>query len=158
MTRHNLAFHISWLLSSDVTLPAGVSAIPAASASPEIPCADIVEEDTELQILTASPIPRASRRIEQTVNVVQAFQRPQLPSKITPKPLLQEPLNPFADESMGKLSSASRSTRPGLMSQHQLATPASTKGSTSSLMQEYSALLRANGQSRILYQQLTGLT
>jgi bloom syndrome protein len=155
MTRHNLALHISWLLSNEVTPPVGVPTIPTASttaftAAAETPYADTEEEDAELQILSAPPSPRSSRRIEQAVNVVHAFQRPPLPSKITPKPPEREHRNTFADEPMGKLSSASRPTRPGLMSQHHLATPASTTGSTSSLMQGYSALLRANGQSIIL--------
>ena len=152
MTRHNLALHISWLLSSEVTPPVGGHTVLAVSttkstAATETIYADSEEEDIEEPIPSPSPSPSPNRRIAQTVNVAPDFQRPPLPSKITPKPPLREPQNSFTDESMGKLSSASRSARPGLVSQHQLATPASTTGSTSSLMQGYSALLRAeNGK------------
>ena len=152
MTRHNLALHISWLLSSEVTPPVGVHTVPAASTRNSTVATDIVyadseEEGTEEPIPSPLPSPSPNRRIVQTVNVDPDFHRPPLPSKITSKPPFREPHNSFADESMGTLSSASRSARPGLVSQHQLATPASTTGSTSSLMQGYSALLRAeNGK------------
>jgi bloom syndrome protein len=151
MTRHNLAIHISWLLSTEVTPPVGVHAVPTASAtvstiSAETIYAEYEEEDIEEQIPSQSPTPSPNRRIPFTVNVAAGFQRPRLPPKINPNPPLRESPNTFAEESMGRLSSASRSARPGLVSQHQLATPASTTGSTltSSLMQGYSALLRAN--------------
>lgn len=149
MTRHNLAIHISWLLSSEVTPPVGVHTVPGASTtvstvSAETIYADSEEEDIEEQILGQLPSPNPNRA--PTVNVDTRFQRPLLPPKITPNPPLREPPKSFADESMGKLSSASRSAKPGLLSQQQLATPASTTGSTSSLMRGYSEFLTKNGE------------
>jgi bloom syndrome protein len=149
MTRHNLAIHISWLLSSEVTPPVGVHTVPAASTtvsavSAETIYADSEEEDIGEQIPGQLPSPSPNR--VPTVNVDTEFQRPPLPPKVTPNPPLREPPKSFADKSMGKLSSASRSARPGLVSQPQLATPASTTGSTSSLMRGYSDFLTKNGK------------
>jgi bloom syndrome protein len=144
MTRHNLAIHISWLLSNEVTPPVGVSAI-APTHSAEIVHADTLEEDIEQEIPTAAPSPIPNRRIVETVNVVQDFVRPALPSTSRPQP--REFTNE-TEESMGKLASAPRSTRPVLLSLHQLATPSSTTSSTSSsLMAGYAAQLRGDGQS-----------
>ena len=147
MTRHNLAVHISWLLSSEVSLLADGHIAPAASttnasAVTEISYAHSKEDDTEDSMLSPLPSPNPNCRIARTVNVAPDFQQPPLPYKITPQQIS------LADESMGRLSSASKSARPGLVSQHQLATPASTVGSISSLTQGYSAWLRAkNGKS-----------
>jgi bloom syndrome protein len=149
MTRHNLAVHISWLLSSEVTPPETVHAVPAVSsrAPPETVYGDSEEEETEGSMPSPLPSPSPNRRIVRTVNVAPSFQRPPLHSKITPKPPLPEPHNSLADESMGRLSSSSKAARPGLVSQHQLATPASTTGSISSLTQGFAAFLRAkNGK------------
>ena len=140
MTRHNLASHISWLLSNQVTLHGSVPGrVPTRSTSgTAFTYAGLVEGQIEQEIL-ASPL---DRRIAQTVNVVQDFLRPARPSTNTSNLQPQE-LVGLADESMGKLASASRSTRPALISQQQLATPASTTGS-SSLTQGYANFLRAN--------------
>jgi bloom syndrome protein len=149
MTRHNLAIHISWLLSNEVTPPVGVSAIASThpTASAQIVHADTLEEDIEQEIPTASPSPIPNRRIVETVNVVQDFVRPALPSTSRPQP--REFTNE-TEESMGKLASAPRSTRPVLLSLHQLATPSSTTSSTSSsLMAGYAAQLRGDGQSNM---------
>jgi bloom syndrome protein len=148
MTRHNLAVHISWLLTSEVTPPVGVHTASAVSATNPRTITETVyadsEEEEHAEDSTPSQLPGPSpkRRVVQTVNV--DFRRPPLPSKITPS-LLREPHYTVLDESMGKLSSSSKPARPGLVSQHQLATPASTTGSAgSSLTQGYSAFLRAN--------------
>ena len=149
MTRHNLAVHISWLLSSVVTPPKTVHTAPGVSsrAPPETVYEDSEEGETEDSMPSPLPSPSPNRRIVRTLNVAPSFQRPPLPSKITPKPPLPEPQKSLADESMGRLSSSSKATRPGLVSQHQLATPASTTGSTSSLTQGFAAFLRAkNGK------------
>jgi len=146
MTRHNLAVNISWLLSSGVNSLTTIHTAPTVSittsrATTRTVYVDSEEGDTEDLIQNPLPSPSPNRRIVRTVNVAPDFQRPPLPSKHTPKSLLGEPSNPLtADEPMGKISSASNTTRPGLVGQHQLATPAST---TSSLYQGYSALLRA---------------
>jgi bloom syndrome protein len=149
MTRHNLAVHISWLLSTEVTQSVSIHTAPTVSTTDsrgvtEDFHADIEGQDTEDSMQSPLPSPSPIRRTVQAVNVASDFQRPPLPPKVTPKPLLREPENSIADESMGRLSSASKSVRPGLVSQRQLATPASTTGSTSSLTQGYSAFLRAN--------------
>lgn len=149
MTRHNLAVHISWLMSSEVTPPVGVHTTSVVSATSSRVATETVYADSEEEHSddsTRSPLPSLSpnRRVVQTVNVAPDFQRPPLPSKITPKPPLREPQSSIVDESMGKLSSSSKPARPGLVSQHQLATPASTTGSGSSLTQGYSAFLRRN--------------
>ncbi|TVY80885.1 ATP-dependent DNA helicase hus2/rqh1 [Lachnellula suecica] len=146
MTRHNLDDHISWLLSHKVTPPAGV---PAASSTRTIAAEpteveDLEEEIEELQRVPPTPV--ASRPIPQVVNVVQAhaFLRPSLPSSIAPQPQLRDPPNKLSDGSMGKLASASRPTRPGLVSQNQLGTPASTITSNSTLTESYTKSLQAN--------------
>jgi bloom syndrome protein len=147
MTLHNLAVHISWLLSSQVTPAVVVNTVPAISrtnstAAIETAHAYSEEEDTEGLISSPLPSPSPNRRISQSANVGDDFNRPPLPTKITPKSPLRDPRNDLADESMGILSSASRSVRPDLVGQHQLATPASTTGPASSLWQRYSASLR----------------
>lgn len=153
MTRHNLALHISWLLSGEFTVPVGGHTVPASSATnlaarTETIYAESEEEDAEERIRSPLPSPSPTRQSVQTVNVPPDFQRPSLPSKITPQPPLRDLHNSFAGESMGKLSSASRSARPSLVSQHQLATPASTTSSTVGLTQGYTTFIRENGKSQ----------
>ena len=140
MTRHNLAGHIAWLLSNEVTLPASVNATNCAAAFPfaqtDIEEGHIVSRG--LQELSIQPDPR----IAETVNVERGFSRPGLTSN--PKQTSQVYSETFVQESMGKLASASRSKRPALASQqHQLATPASTTAS-SGLTQGYATFLRAS--------------
>jgi hypothetical protein len=144
MTRHNLASHISWLLSNENTPPVGVPAIASnhSTVAAEVSYAGLAEEDTN------QPIPRASINppVAQSVNVGQGFQRPALPSTDSQNPRVRDQTKSVVEESMGRLSSTSRSTRPGLVIQNQLATPASTTGS-SSLTQGYATFLRAsNGE------------
>ena len=150
MTRHNLAIHISWLLSNEVTPPVGVSATASTQSSTAagIVHANVLEEDIEQVVPTAASSPISNRRITEAINAVQEFVRPALPS--TSRSRVRESTNE-TQETMGKLSSAQRSTRPGLMSQQQqLATPSSTTSSTSgSLMAGYAAQLRADGLSNI---------
>jgi bloom syndrome protein len=149
MTRHNLASHISWLLSNEVAPPAGVHAraLPPSTTVGEILGPGLAEEDTEPQVPRSSP---PNRRIPQTANVGQDFLRPAAPPPTPPKLHAREHTTGAAQEPMGKLASASRSTRPALVSQHQLATPASTTAS-SSLTQGYATFLRTNnGESKII--------
>src|SRR6266536_1786264 len=141
MTRHNLDSHISWLLSSKVAPLVGVhTRNPRATAAAiEIVDSGSSEEEVGQELSGVVRSPDANHPIPHTVNVVHDFVRPPVPS-ISSRSQLREPTRNSREESMGKLTSAQRSTRPGLMSQHQLTTPASTTTSTagsSSLMQGY---------------------
>lgn len=131
MTRHNLDSHISWLLSHEVTFPATVNATNAAAlTAAEIREEEFLDEEDVLQEAEeeeeALRVPASAREYRSQTNVAQEFRRPPLPSSKSQLP------DTSADGSMGKLSSSSKPTRPGLMTQNQLATPASTSGTTSS--------------------------
>lgn len=131
MTRHNLEGHISWLLSRKVTTASGVNGRATTNSTREDPVnSRTVEEEADQGIPRAPSSPVHHRRTAQGINVVEAFARPALPASASAKARLQEPRQALADDSMGRLSSTARSSRPGLMSQHQLATPASTTSST----------------------------
>jgi hypothetical protein len=154
MTRHNLAGHISWLLSSEVTRPARVHASTTSSSTSKTTAAAsagliaaTAEEEHTGQQLTPRPTAAAaaSRRAP-----AQDFVRPAAPAQTqAPNPprlqTARENSNRPAEESMGKLASASRSSRPALISQQQqqLATPVSTI-TPSSLTQGYATFLRTN--------------
>jgi bloom syndrome protein len=148
MTRHNLASHISWLLSIQVTPPTGVHTLTSTPsiAVEETASAGLAEEGAEHQ----NPRLSGNRRAAQAVNVGQRFIRPAAPPPPNPPKVdTGENTTRAAEESMGKLASASRSTRPALISQHQLATPVSTTAS-SSLTQGYATFLRTNnGRSKM---------
>lgn len=147
MTRHNLNSHISWLLSHKVTPPSGVHASALINPTTAEPVhASFLEEGAEEDISRALPSPPQHSRAAQLVDVVQAFARPALPASLTAQSHLQNSRQTLTDESMGKLTSASRSARPTLMSQHQLATPASTTYSTAtpSLTSTYTQFLKSN--------------
>ncbi|CZS91539.1 uncharacterized protein RAG0_02132 [Rhynchosporium agropyri] len=160
MTRHNLDSHISWLLSRKVNPPSGVHArgLNRSTNREDLSEADIVAEEEEeeeveeidQEIPRAPPSPPHHRRAVQDINVSEAFARPALPASTTAKARLQNSREIVKEESMGKLSSATRSTRPSLISQQQLATPASTTSSTAashiSLTSNYSAFLQKEGQ------------
>ena len=146
MTRSNLGEHIAWLLANGVT---PVQAITSTNLTPAAGIVDggcVVEEELEQETPRPPPVSAQNRRLAPSVTVIQEFARPALPSTIVPKP---QPQGSLGDNSMGKLSSASKSTRPGLLSQHQLATPASTSHSaaaSSSLTKNYATFLReSNG-------------
>lgn len=153
MTRHNLDSHISWLLSREVTPPVGVHiALPGHSGIEEaIAGEDILEEGAHEGVIRAPPSSARNRQVLGVVNAGQVFTRPAVPSLLAPRPRMPEPEPSLADGAMGTLTSASKSSRPTLMSQRQLATPASTSSSTapSSLKQGYATFLRNNnGLSR----------
>jgi bloom syndrome protein len=155
MTRHNLDSHISWLLSHEVTPPVGVQAtLPTNSRIEEgIVDEELLEEEVDEEIIRPPRSPARNRQVLEVVNVVQDFAQPAIPSSIIPRSQMLEPIKALSDETMGTLTSASKSSRPSLMSQHQLATPASTTTSAapSSLKQGYATFLRNNnGPSRIL--------
>lgn len=143
MTRHNLNSHISWLLSHQVTPLVGV---PTKGSSNSTAANQTILPDTEDGIeqeqYTRIPAPVPTRQLLPTVNADQDFLRPTLPAIRDARSAQGEVLENFSQGSMGRLSSAARSTRPALISQqHQLATPASTTGS---LTQNYATFLRAN--------------
>jgi bloom syndrome protein len=149
MTRHNLDTQISWLLSHKVTPPVGLSLAITTNPTPaaDIAIEDFLEDEEDIgEIPRVPPKAAANPRVPAAINV-HAFVRPPLPSAVAPKSLLQEPTSTFADESMGRLSSAQRSKRPALMSQQQLATPASTSGTAcTSLTQSYKKSLKNPGK------------
>jgi bloom syndrome protein len=148
MTRHNLDTHISWLLSREVTPPVSVqAALPTYSTIREgIADVELLEEEVDEEIIRPTPSPARNRQVLEVINVVQDFARPAIPPSIIPRSQMLEPQKALADEAMGTLTSASKSARPSLMSQPQLATPASTTTSTapSSLKQGYATFLRSN--------------
>jgi bloom syndrome protein len=148
MTRHNLDRHISWLLSHEVTPPVGVQATLPTYSRIEAGIADeeFLEEEAGEEIIRSPPNLARNRQVLEAVNVVQDFARPTIPSSIIPRSQMPEPHTSRAEGAMGTLTSASKSTRPKLVSQPQLATPASTTTSTapSSLKQGYATFLRNN--------------
>lgn len=144
MTRHNLDVHISWLLSRTVTLPEDVTfagpPIASAANTAEYAHEPFLEEQADEEIQRVPLSPSGTRQAAP----VHSFVRPPLPSSILPKSQLRNSVN---TESMAKLSSASKSSRPTLFSQHQLATPASTTstaGVPATLTQRYENQLRVN--------------
>lgn len=140
MTRNNLAGHIAWLLSHEVTPPVGVHAIFSthSTAAAQTVYGDFGEDIEQQEVSRAPPAP--ARRAVQAVNVESNFTRPVAPAR-APKPI-PDIAEVAANDVMGRLSSAPRSRKPALISQqHQLATPASTTAS-SSLTQGYAAMLR----------------
>lgn len=140
MTRHNLASHISWLLSSEVTPPVGVhtSLLNPSTSVVEIGREALAEDNRGQHILRSSTNSRAA----QTSNTAQEFACPAAPPPNPPQAHVRENTTRAGEDSMGKLASASRSIRPALISQHQLPTPVST--TSSSLTQGYATFLRAN--------------
>jgi bloom syndrome protein len=132
MTRHNLDSQISWLLSHEVTFPPTVHTtnnfVPTAAELED-------EEFLEAEIAEIPDQPRVApapaNRLQ--ANVAREFIRPSLPAA---KSQSHQDTRTIAEEPMGRLASSSRSSRPGLLTQHQLATPASTSGTTSSVASE----------------------
>ncbi|KAE9381581.1 hypothetical protein N431DRAFT_476384 [Stipitochalara longipes BDJ] len=148
MTRHNLSSHISWLLSHEVTPPVGVHAALPTHSSIEEESFDeeVLEEGADEEIARHPPSPIRTRQVLEAAVVVQEFARPALPSSIIPRSQMPDSQTGLAEGTMGTITSASKPARPKLMSQHQLATPASTTTSTapSSLKQGYATFLRNN--------------
>jgi bloom syndrome protein len=151
MTRHNLASHLSWLLTHAVTPPVGVSATAsthATAAEPKI--SENLGEEREQEASRTRPNEVPARRTTQTTSSGRDFARSAVLRVV--EEALPDIAEVLATETMGKLSSASRSTRPTLMSQ-QLATPASTIASSrGGLTDRYSRFLR--GRTQILIPKL----
>ncbi len=145
MTRHNLNSHISWLLSHEVTPPSGVHARALTNPTTAEPInGSFLEEELEEDIARALPSPPQHQRAVQSVHAAQPFVRPALPASLAAHSHLQNSRQALTDESMGRLTSAPRSKKPTLMSQNQLATPASTTSSTGtpSFTKAYSQFLK----------------
>lgn len=153
MTRHNLAGHISWLLSRPVTPPVGVCAPPSIrpTVATQVVPEDILVDEIEEEIPREPLSPGHSRAAARPDNGGRKFLRPNIPSTAIPNIATHELAEGFRQDSMGKLSSTSKSARPALLSQQQqLATPASTTG-PSSLTARYAAFTgTSNGLNWII--------
>jgi bloom syndrome protein len=154
MTRHNLDIQLKWLLSRKVTPPVGAHTLVLSDSFVSTSAVSIGylggEETEDIQ----SPLLSSTRnhQVAPIVNVVQDFRRPAPPLPTIAPPLTQEASQVLEAGSMGKLMSSSKTSRPGLVSQYQLATPASTTTSTaasSSLRQGYAEFLRETQGSKL---------
>ncbi|KAH8602510.1 hypothetical protein B0O99DRAFT_587609 [Bisporella sp. PMI_857] len=150
MTRNNLASHISWLLSSnEVVPPASLHTTAPTTSTLSTATAqsfheDLERETTELPVTEPQPTVAPIPPIVGTVEDREGFIRPTLPLTNIWKPHIHEGTDDLLAGSMGKLSSASRSTRPALLSQYQLATPASTTAGPSTSIERFDAFLAAS--------------
>lgn len=154
MTKHNLNLHISWLLSHGVAPPASAIDIVPTDTNRNT-AAQLVEETSNI-LEEAEEAEEAEEEISQTAPTsegnqlptatVNTFVRPPLPPSIAPKPQPRDTILNSEDAQMLKLGSSKKPSRPGLYSQQQLATPASTSSSTvapkSTLSRSYGKLLR----------------
>lgn len=142
MTLNNLQLQISWLLQNK-PIPRATTAGPASSTSVAaveslyvaLPGARLDCEDSEQLGILSVPA--------QPVNAIQEFVRPVNPLDSHRRAGRADNIADFPDEnSMARLASASKSTRPTLVSQRQLATPAPTTPSSRSLTASYTASLQ----------------
>lgn len=149
MTLHNLHDHISWLLSNGCIPPKGNSANPTQYSPNSGSAVDIIDDGVSNTLLTeqaeVSEWPRTARQVPPLGNAVHEFKRPGIPSSIAQEPRAANTFgSSSAGEDMAKLSSASRSAKPTLLSQYQLATPVSTTGS--SISASYAASFHKDSQ------------
>lgn len=149
MTLHNLDDHISWLLSNGSIPPVGRPANPAQSLTDSIDAVEGIDVEFRDVLLTepeeSSEQPRSARPSTPPVNVVNVFKRPEVPTGAPRESRATSVVGSVsAGEDMGKLSSASRSAKPTLLSQYQLATPVSSTGS--SLSASYAASFLRDSQ------------
>lgn len=159
MTRHNLDSHIAWLLSHEVTPRVDVLAITDTNSAgpPEAVDEDILDwEDEEIQEIGEKLSSPRITRVAPTANVgqgLQGFVRPPVPSIVHSSTVKTQvhsaPSRDPVDLSMVRQTSGTGPARPILMSQFQLATPASTTSTAAppSLAQGYKRMLseEANG-------------
>ena len=152
MTKHNLPSHISWLLSHEITPPVGVPVISSNifTVAADVGLENISGEEIHQEDFRAPPSLVPGLSVSRSVNVGQSFLRPAHPSASDSGTAFPTATDTAELASMGRLSSASKSTRPALISQqHQLATPASTTG-TVTLTQGYAAHLRAQDGKSVI--------
>lgn len=152
MTLHNLGSHISWLLQNK-PIPTAIRTV-----NPHPPSRNTTEAVEEIYLAYARKLHAGSEEdlppelfaepIPPRPDASSTFTRPALPSGIVPDTDQAGRIGSReTGADMAKLNSASKSTRPTLISQHQLATPASTTGSLSA---SYAASLRNTCMSRSL--------
>jgi hypothetical protein len=131
MTLHNLGDHISWLLQRRQIPPAGP---PYESHEADTEHVEITDEEPLNSVYIAN---EASEQQSITTfsaqaapNVAPEFVQAAIPSTVQESELARKVGNSMSN-TMAKLSSASKPAGPTLLSQRQLATPASTTGSLS---------------------------
>jgi bloom syndrome protein len=149
MTLHNLDDHISWLLSNGSIPPVGRSVNPAQSLTDSIHAVEGIDAELPNTLLTEqrqpSEQPRSAQPSTPPVSVVEEFKRPEIPTGVPRESRSRSTIESVsAGEGMAKLSSASRSAKPTLLSQYQLATPVSSTGS--SLSASYAASFLRDSQ------------
>jgi bloom syndrome protein len=144
MTLHNLDNHISWLLQNRQIPPARVtieSIRPSKRLSDEESRDAAILDTYEQEDVEPLRGTGSDHLPTNTANVIHEFARPAIPSRSVKGIAATTVRGRIEEEDMAKLSSTSLSTKPTLLSQHQLATPVSTN-SSQSLMASYSASLR----------------
>jgi bloom syndrome protein len=156
MTRHNLDVHISWLLSNKVTLSTTVNARVQVATQQEdleifgIPAGDLEAFEEEDLDLASSPVREPQNQ----------FARPQ-PLRPPPRPsnahaqVHSTPILPGSTV-MSRHESVGKGRAPSVMTQHQLATPASTTTSTaatssSSLANNYNQMLASRNGGKTAF-------
>jgi len=149
MTLHNLDDHISWLLSNGSIPLVGRSVNLAQSLTDSIHAVEGIDAELSNTLLTEqkqpSEQPRSARPSTLPVSAVEEFKRPEVPPGVLRESRSRSAIESVsAGEGMAKLSSASRSAKPTLLSQYQLATPVSTTGS--SLSASYAASFLRDSQ------------
>jgi bloom syndrome protein len=149
MTLHNLDDHIPWLLSNGSIPPVRRSVNSAqtiADSTGVVEEIDVKYPDTCLiEEEEFSERLRPARPSTPPVNVVNTFKKPPVPAGVSRESRGAISIGSIsAEENMLKLSSASRSTKPTLLGQYQLATPVSTTGS--SISASYAASFHRDSQ------------
>lgn len=150
MTKHNLKLHISWLLSHGVAPPtSGIDIDLVRTNLNRNTAAQLVEETANISEVAEEEIPRSAPNPEGNqlpTATVNTFVRPPLPPSIVPKTHSRNAISGSEGAQMLKLGSSKKPPRPGLYSQQQLATPASTTSSAappkSTLSRSYANFLR----------------
>ncbi len=149
MTLHNLDDHIPWLLSNG-SIPRVEKSVNSAHSTTDstsaVQAIDVDYPGTRLrEPEESSEQPRSTRPSTPPINVVNKFKKPQVPTGGPRESRGESSVGIIsADEEMAKLSSASRSAKPTLLSQYQLATPVSTTGSSISAL--YAASFHRDSQ------------
>lgn len=155
MTRNNLDAHLSWLFANKNTPPVGVQPALPTPAVVNLQELGLREEDFEegfsspLQSPVQSPIQKrpVSRPTQPD------FARPLAPPPPNSNAISQNHPRTSGVEAMGKYDSGRKPAASGIMSQRQLATPASTTASVapsgSTLAKGYAEMLRENNGGKL---------
>lgn len=152
MTRNNLGIHISWLLTHKVTPPTGVQArLMVATTQDSFESFGIQAEDLEAfgdEDLDIVSSPVHERRVPPPPPIARPPIRP--PPRVSDASTQETRIVPGATV-MRKHDTGQSSTSSGVMTQHQLATPASTTASSvapSSLAAAYTQMLSRERDGR----------